>query len=58
MYGSKIHSVFCHESRKNFMLKRFPENFFKTTNFEQNFIKMVITANELWVYGYDPETNA
>ena len=29
----------------------------ETTNSDPDFLKKVITRDELWVYGYDPETN-
>ena len=30
----------------------------KTSTNEPDFLKKVITRDELWVYGYDPETKA
>ena len=30
----------------------------QTTTNEPDFLKKVITRDELWVYGYDPETKA
>jgi hypothetical protein len=34
------------------------EDLLETTNIDTDFLQMVITGDEVWVYGYDPETKA